>query len=35
MTGSYVIAFVASGVACLLASGLVLRIGRAPAVAVA
>ncbi len=35
LTGSYVPAFVASGVACLLASALVLRIGRAPAVATA
>ena len=35
LTGSYLIAFVASGVACLLASGLVLRIARAPAVAAA
>ena len=35
LTGSYLIAFVASVVACLLASGLVMRIGRAPAPAVA
>jgi len=35
LTGSYVPAFVASGVACLLASALVMRIGRAPAVATA
>ncbi|MDE2583074.1 MAG: MFS transporter [Rhodospirillales bacterium] len=34
-TGSYLPAFVASGVACLLASGLVLRIGRTAAPAAA
>ena len=33
LTGSYVPAFVASGVACLLASALVMRIARAPALA--
>lgn len=34
-TGSYVAAFLASGIACLLASLLVLRIARQPALAVA
>jgi predicted MFS family arabinose efflux permease len=34
-TGSYMIAFLASGAACLMASMLVLRIARAPALAVA
>jgi predicted MFS family arabinose efflux permease len=34
-TGSYFLAFVASGVACLLASMLVLRIARRPALAAA
>ena len=29
-TGSYLLAFIASGAACLLASLLVLRIARAP-----
>jgi len=33
VTGSYLIAFVASGVACLMASLLVLRINRRPALA--
>jgi len=31
MTGSYFIAFLASGAACILASLLVLRISRVPA----
>ncbi|MGH7043039.1 MAG: MFS transporter [Acetobacteraceae bacterium] len=35
LTGSYLIAFVASGVACLLASCLVLRIARTPGVVTA
>jgi MFS family permease len=35
MTGSYLLAFITSGLACLLASLLVLRIARAPVVAVA
>ena len=35
LSGSYLPAFIASGVACLFASGLVLRIARAPAPAVA
>ena len=35
LTGSYLLAFLTSGLACLLASLLVLRIARAPAVAVA
>ncbi len=34
-TGSYLIAFIASGAACLLASLLVLRIARRPAMAIA
>jgi predicted MFS family arabinose efflux permease len=34
-TGSYFAAFIASGAACLIASLLVLRIARGPAVAVA
>jgi len=34
ITGSYTLAFVGSGVACLIASGLVLRIARRPALAV-
>ena len=34
-TGSYMLAFISSGLACLLASLLVLRIARAPALAVA
>ncbi len=34
LTGSYLLAFVTSGLACLLASLLVLRIARAPAIAV-
>lgn len=34
-TGSYLTAFIASGVACLLASLLVLRIARRPAMAIA
>jgi MFS family permease len=35
LTGSYLLAFLTSGLACLLASLLVLRIARAPVVAVA
>jgi MFS family permease len=35
LTGSYMLAFLTSGLACLLASLLVLRIARAPALAVA
>jgi predicted MFS family arabinose efflux permease len=35
LTGSYLLAFLTSGLACLLASLLVLRIARGPAVAVA
>ncbi|HET6238378.1 MAG TPA: MFS transporter [Acetobacteraceae bacterium] len=35
LTGSYLLAFLTSGMACLLASLLVLRIARAPVVAVA
>ena len=35
LTGSYMLAFLSSGLACLLASMLVLRIARAPVVAVA
>ncbi len=35
MTGSYMLAFLGSGVACLLASCLVLRIARRPALAAA
>jgi len=34
-TGSYMLAFLASGAACLLASLLVLRIARQPALAAA
>jgi MFS family permease len=32
LTGSYLVAFLAAGLACLLAAGLVLRIGRVPAI---
>jgi predicted MFS family arabinose efflux permease len=35
LTGSYMLAFLTSGLACLLASLLVLRIARAPVVAIA
>jgi len=35
LTGSYMLAFLTSGLACLLASLLVLRIARAPALAIA
>jgi hypothetical protein len=35
LTGSYMLAFLASGLACLLASSLVLRIARTPALAIA
>lgn len=35
LTGSYMLAFITSGLACLLASLLVLRIARAPALALA
>ncbi|MBN8930185.1 MAG: MFS transporter, partial [Rhodospirillales bacterium] len=34
-TGSYMMAFVASGIACLMASLLVLRIARRPALVAA
>jgi sugar phosphate permease len=35
LTGSYMLAFITSGLACLLASLLVLRIARGPALAMA